>query len=130
MKHYRILEKKNQKEYTIQYLTTFFGVQIWKKLNSTIHYKYDDALTEIKKVITPEDYEDSEYGYHYIDAYKLFKTKEVKESTIASKTPELPKSPKVPKASKSEIETETEEKVKHTRKKKTNTTVFVPKSNQ
>ena len=53
MKHYRILEKKQtQKEYTIQYLKpTFFGLQIWKNLNNKTYYKYDEALTEIKKVI-------------------------------------------------------------------------------
>ena len=77
MKHYRILEKKKtQKEYTIQYLKpTFFGLQIWKNLNSKTYYKYDEALTEIKKVIKEEDYETQEFGYHYIDAYKLFKSK-------------------------------------------------------
>jgi hypothetical protein len=77
MKHYRILEKKQpQKEYTIQYYKpTFFGIQTWKKLNDKTYYKYDEALTEIKKVIKEEDYETKDFGYHYIDAYKLFKAK-------------------------------------------------------
>jgi len=77
MKHYRILEKKQtQKEYTIQYLKpVFFGLYFWKNFNDKTYYKYDEALTEIKKVIKESDYETQNFGYHYIDAYKLFKLK-------------------------------------------------------
>lgn len=75
MRHFRILEKKDDhKQYIIQYLKpTFFGFQVWKNLNNTLYNKYDEALTEIKKVIKQEDYETPSYGYHYIDAYKIFK---------------------------------------------------------
>ena len=53
MKHFRILEKKeDRKQYTIQYLkSTFFGYQVWKNFNEEIYNKYDDALSEVKKVI-------------------------------------------------------------------------------
>lgn len=81
MKHYRILEiKDDQKQYIIQYLKPiFFGLFFWKKVNDTIYYKYDDALIEVKKIIKNEDYNTDYRGYHYIDAYKLFKPKTVKE---------------------------------------------------
>lgn len=75
MKHFRILEIKGKnKHYTIQYLkNTFFGLQSWRKLNNVKYNKYDDALTEVKNVINQSDYETSSLGYHYIDAYKIFK---------------------------------------------------------
>lgn len=75
MKHYRILQKKKDKQYTIQYLTSTLKINYWKSLNKVIYTKYDDALTVIKNVITKEDYEDDKFSYHYIDAYKLIKTK-------------------------------------------------------
>lgn len=75
MKHYRILEKKgDKKEYTIQYLKKlFFGLYYWKKVNKTIYYKYEEAFNEVKQLISQIDYETLEFGYHYIDAYKIFK---------------------------------------------------------
>ena len=90
MKHYRILENKEKysllenkmapKQFTIQYLKkNFFGFYVWKKLNDTIYNKYDMALTEVKKVIKQEDYETDTASYHYVDAYKIFKSKEVKK---------------------------------------------------
>ena len=89
MKHYRILEIKNdQKQYVIQYLKPFFGLFFWKKANDIIYTKYDDALTEVKKIILKEDYDTLNTGYHYIDAFKLFKPKAkdvVKETTIETK---------------------------------------------
>jgi len=80
MKHYRILEKKGgKKEYTIEYLkSTFFGFYSWKNIDNNLYYKYDDALTEVKKIIKQEDYENSKFGYHYIDAYKIFKSTQKK----------------------------------------------------
>jgi hypothetical protein len=89
MKHYRILEKKGeQKQYIIQYLKKlFFGLYYWKKLDKTIYYKYDDALNGVKQVLVQEDYETSEYGYHYIDAYKMFKYKEGVKPFKSSFTP-------------------------------------------
>ena len=78
MKHYMILETKKDKKYTIQYLKkTFFGLSYWKNLNNNTYKKYEDALNEIKKVIKQDDYETSLFGYHYIDAYKIFKSKEI-----------------------------------------------------
>lgn len=89
MKHYRILEKKGEtKQYTIQYSKPlFFGLFYWKTINISEDYnpeiipdssktynKYDAALTAVKKVIVQEDYETPTVGYHYIDAYKIFKT--------------------------------------------------------
>lgn len=80
MKHYRILEKKGKtKHYIIQYLSNmFFGLSYWKNhCHSTLpttYVKYEDALTAVKKVILQSDYETSDLGYHYIDAYKIFKT--------------------------------------------------------
>lgn len=80
MKHFRILESKDDiKQYTIQYLKhIFFGFNIWKNFNNSIYHKYDDALSEVKKVIKQEDYETPYFGYHYIDAYKIFKSKYTK----------------------------------------------------
>ena len=90
MKHYRILEKKSingsttgniieKKQYTIQFSQNFaFGLNYWKNYDNNTYYKYDDALKEIKKIIKQEDYETSEFGYHYIDAYKIFKYKDKK----------------------------------------------------
>lgn len=111
MKHYRILEKKENysllenkmapKQFTIQYLKkNFFGFYVWKKLNDTTYNKYDTALTEVKKVINKEDYETELIAYHYVDAYKIFKSKEVK---LKSEPNPIPVS------------------------KRTNTSVFVPK---
>ena len=113
MKHYRILEKKENykilenkiapKQFTIQYLKPiFFGLHTWKKLNDIIYNKYDEALTEVKKVIKQEDYETDFIGYHYIDAYKIFKTK-IKEK-------------------------ESEKEYSIFAKKRTNNSVFVPKT--
>jgi len=76
MAHYRILEKKiGTKQYIIEYLEkTFLGFYRWKNLNNISYTKYEEALTAVKKVIVQEDYETTEFGYHYIDAYKIFKT--------------------------------------------------------
>ena len=75
MKHYRILEKKGEtKQYTIQYLNSIFGLIYWNNLDNKTYTKYDEALTAVKKVIVQEDYETPTVGYHYIDAYKIFKT--------------------------------------------------------
>lgn len=80
MKHYRILEMKDdQKSYIIQYLKPFFGLFFWKKANDSIYTKYDEALNDVKKIINQEDYDTKFKGYHYIDAYKLFKPRTVKE---------------------------------------------------
>ena len=82
MKHYRILEKKGEnKQYIIQYLQKlFFGLYFWKKvkiLNAAgekiTYSKYDEALNSVKSIIKQQDYETPELGYHYIDAYKIFK---------------------------------------------------------
>jgi hypothetical protein len=75
MKHYRILEKRgDKKQYIVQYLKKFiFGLYFWRKLNDTIYNKYEEAFNEVKKVIEQSDYETPEFGYHYIDAYKIFK---------------------------------------------------------
>lgn len=77
MKHYRILEKKDDRKiYIIEYLNPlFFGLSYWKKLNNTEYNKYDEALSEVKAIIKQEDYETTTIGYHYIDAYKLIKSK-------------------------------------------------------
>jgi tRNA A22 N-methylase len=76
MKHYRILEKKgDKKEYKIQYIKSIlFGFHFWKNINHDIYHKYDDALREIKKIIKQNDYETDKFIYHYIDAYKIFKS--------------------------------------------------------
>lgn len=81
MKHYRILEKKiptfenYSKQYTIQYLNMgIFGLFYWKNLDNNVYHKYEEALNAVKKVIVKEDYETPTIGYHYIDAYKIFKT--------------------------------------------------------
>lgn len=79
MRHYRILETKNDtKNYIIQYLQPiFFGLNYWKNLNFMKYNKYDEALTEVKNIILQEDYETSSKVYHYIDAYKIFKSKNI-----------------------------------------------------
>jgi hypothetical protein len=89
MKHYRILEKRvENKLYVIQYLKKFiFGLYFWKKVDNITYNKYEDALNQVKKIIKQEDYETSEYGYHYVDAYKIFKFKENKEEPILSTAP-------------------------------------------
>jgi hypothetical protein len=76
MKHYRILEKKEDiKIYKIQYQQKLFlGLYFWKNYYLHTFSKYEDALSEIKNIIDKSDYETSTIGYHYIDAYKLFKT--------------------------------------------------------
>jgi len=79
MKHYRILEKKIQKQYKIQYLKkSIIGLYYWKlhKINGklTIYHKYNDALSEVKRIIKQKDYETPKTSYHYIDAFKLFKS--------------------------------------------------------
>jgi hypothetical protein len=85
MKHYRILERKgDKKEYIIQYLKKFiFGLYYWKKLEGT-YVKYEEAFNFAKKLINQEDYDNANFGYHYIDAYKIFKTqtKEVQKEII------------------------------------------------
>jgi len=75
-----ILEKKSKKKYTVKYLTPlFFGLHYWKKLDNTQYKKYEDALNAVKKVIKQNDYETTELGFHYVDAYKIFKAKEQPE---------------------------------------------------
>jgi hypothetical protein len=80
MKHYRILEKKGKtKQYIIQYLSNLiFGLSYWKtyydSTQPVIYDKYEEALTAVKKIIVQKDYETPIVGYHYIDAYKIFKT--------------------------------------------------------
>jgi len=78
MKHYRILEiKGNEKKYIIQYLQKFFfGLYSWKNLNSESYRKYEDALLKVKSIIQQSDYQTSLYGFHYVDAYKLFKQRQ------------------------------------------------------
>lgn len=80
MKHFRILEIKDDiKQYVIEYQRQlFFGLSFWKKYNKNKYNKYDDALSEVKKIINDEDYNTPYFGYHYIDAYKLFKSKDLK----------------------------------------------------
>ena len=82
MRHYRILEKKKTKQYTIQYLTSTLKINYWKTLNKIAYAKYDEALTVIKNIITKDDYEDDIFSYHYIDAYKLIKSKKVKKQKM------------------------------------------------
>lgn len=82
MKHYRILERKDITKvgsiYIIQYSKPLiFGLFYWKDMYVSGEYmysKYDAALTAVKKIISQEDYETPTVGYHYIDAYKIFKT--------------------------------------------------------
>ena len=95
MKHYRILERKgDKKEYIVQYLKKFiFGLYYWKKLEgSTSYAKYEEAFNFAKKFINQEDYDNSNFGYHYIDAYKIFKTqtKEVQKETVQKEIKESP----------------------------------------
>ena len=77
MKHFRILEIKGKnKYYIIQYIKkNFIGLYSWKKLNNEKYNNYDEALTQVKNSIIQSDYSTSTIGYHYIDAYKLFKQK-------------------------------------------------------
>lgn len=82
MRHYRILEirGKDKKQYVIQYLKKIvFGFFTWKNIDNKNYNKYEDALNDVKKIIKQEDYETSKFGYHYIDAYKIFKNKDLKE---------------------------------------------------
>ena len=109
MRHFRILEIKStsNKVYTIQYLKDIvFGLQYWKNFNTKIYNKYEDALVEIKKVLKKEDYETPTIGYHYIDAYKIFKLSKLQPKE-QSKSPERPKIRVIP-----------ETKVPSTRRKK------------
>lgn len=78
MKHYRILEKKDKdKQYIIQYLKkTFLGLYYWKNANDNIYNKYEEAFNGAKQLLVQEDYDNSEFGYHYIDVYKIFKFKD------------------------------------------------------
>jgi hypothetical protein len=97
MKHYRILEKKKiletnkEKEYVIQYLKKlFFGLFYWKKLDKNLIYnRYEDAFNVVKSLIIKTDYENIEFGYHYIDAYKIFK--EPKTTKVLEPVIEQPK---------------------------------------
>ena len=118
MKHYRILEKKgDKKEYIIQYTKTlFFGLFYWKKANKTIYYKYEDAFNEVKQLLKQSDYENNKYGYHYIDAYKIFRIKETPKQSEISKPIETPT-------------TKTKSTFVHKglKERKTNKSVFVPK---
>jgi hypothetical protein len=85
MKHFRIIEIKSTdgKSYMIQYLKyIFFELYYWKYFSKKSYNKYEDALIDIKKVIKQEDYETSKIGYHYIDAYKIFKNKQSTIKTI------------------------------------------------
>ena len=86
MNHYRILETKNNKQYTIQYLKPlFFGLSYWKYLDNKTYRKYEDALNGVKKVITQSDYETKTIGYHYVDAYKIFKSVKETQKIISKK---------------------------------------------
>jgi hypothetical protein len=81
MNHFRILEAKNKehKYFNVQYQKKLIlGLHIWVNLNDVRYTKYDDALNEIKTVISPSDYEDVDFVYHYVDAYKIFKSKSLK----------------------------------------------------
>ena len=94
MKHFRILEikKNNKKTYIIQYLKEFlFNFHIWKKLNNKTYARYEEALSDVKYVIKQEDYDNSKYGYHYVDAYKIFK---YKEKDVKPEAPEMKNSVK------------------------------------
>jgi len=84
MRHFRILEIKNKnKYYMIQYQKTLiFGLSMWIKLNNDKYNKYDEALNEVKKIVEPSDYENSELVYHYVDAYKIFKNKNKQKQSI------------------------------------------------
>ena len=118
MKHYRILERKgDKKEYIIQYLKKFiFGLYFWKKVDNTIYNKYEEALNGVKKIINQNDYETPTLGFHYIDAYKIFKystTKEA-ENTSVKMTP-------TNKINKSTLAQGSEPKTK------VNKSVFIPK---
>lgn len=79
MRHFRILEKKDDtKYYIIQYTKKLFlGLFYWKKLNDGVYSytKYEDALNKVKSIIDKTDYVTDTSVYHYIDAYKLYKSK-------------------------------------------------------
>ena len=77
MKHFRILEVKgSNKYYIIQYLKNLvWKLSYWQNLNNKRYKKYEDALGDVKKILKKEDYESKMYGYHYIDAHKIFKTR-------------------------------------------------------
>ena len=146
MKHYRILEKKGEKkQYIIQYLKKlFFGLFYWKKVNDTIYFKYEEAFNETKQLIEQSDYDGLEFGYHYIDAYKIFKT----PTKIATAPPTIQPQPRittpapaptptpaptvVPVVSNIQTETKISKSkavfVPRTEYRKTNKSVFIPKN--
>lgn len=90
MKHYRIKEivKGEEKLFYIQYTKSIlFGLLFyWKKYNSMPYKTYDDAFNEVKRIVNPQDYEnlkvkDTLVSYHYIDAFRLFRTSPTNRST-------------------------------------------------
>ncbi len=98
MKHFRILEIKGSKnkQYIIQYIKKIFlGLFIWKKFNDIIYNKYEDALNDIKQNIIYNDYETTKLGYHYIDAYKIFKYKEEPKKVKEVKEVDITKNKKM-----------------------------------
>ena len=122
MKHYRILEKKGeQKQYIIQYLKKlFFGLFYWKKLDNTIYNRYEDALNGVKQVLIQSDYETPEFGYHYVDAYKILKYN--KEGVKPYKSTFVPAPTITPTTPTTTLETRKSVEVK-----KLNKSVFIPK---
>ena len=124
MKHYRILEKKDKtKQYIIQYLKKlFFGLYYWKKLDNNIYYKYDEALSEVKAVIKQDDYESDTLAYHYVDAYKIFKTKKTESA------PTVISSPAAPITKQSERQRANQSTTPSSIKKRVNKSVFIPKT--
>jgi hypothetical protein len=132
MKHYRILELKiseaailsgniNKKQYKIQYLKKFiFGLFYWKCLDNTIYDKYEEAFSEIKKVIIQDDYDTPELGYHYIDAYKIFKNAPGSPKEKEIKDIFIPPTNNTSKINKSTFNSDSTEK-------KINKSVFIPK---
>lgn len=93
MKHYRILEKRNISKlgsiYMIQYLKPlFFGLYYWKTIyynSDNMYIKYEDALNQVKNIIKKEDYDTATNVYHYVDAYKIFKSVKETQKIISKK---------------------------------------------
>lgn len=135
MKHFRILEKKDiNKEYTIQYLKKlFFGLFYWKNVDNTKYYKYEEAFNEVKKMIKQEDYDNLSYGYHYIDAYKIFKVKNdttpnvIEPKKVEKKKTETLEEIKVNEEIREEIKEETPKRPTKSGRKNVNKSVFVPR---
>jgi len=129
MKHYRILEKKGEKkEYKIQYLKKLiFGLHYWKKNNNIIYYKYEDAFNEVKQLIVQIDYDNLEFGYHYIDAYKIFKTPSKTITSPISPTLTTPTINVTKVISESRIKTKASFVPKNS-EKKISKSVFIPKN--